>query len=98
MKTYRLHPDLVPRDIGGIYFLVDIGDKHYYDRRRIQATNRTAFLLVTLMRDLETFTEEELIQAFSGLFAVEDEEQAQQIRQDVLQCLETLRGCGYVTE
>lgn len=96
MKTYRVNPLIIPRDIDGVYFLVDIARKDYYDRRQITSLNQSMYLLCTIMRELSTFNEEVLTERFKGLFFIRDKAQEIQIGKDVQSCIIALCEIGFI--
>ncbi len=98
MKKYRVNHAFVPRDIDGIYFLVDITRKDYYDIREITSLNKTMYLLCTLMSKSGIFCDDELTDQFKALFLVHSKEQEIQIEQDVQNCIVSLCETGFIEE
>lgn len=96
MKVYRTNLSFIPRDIDGIYFLVDITRKDYYDRKEITSLNHTMYLLCTLMREAGVFRDDVLIEQFKALFLIHNKEQEIQIEQDVQNCIATLCEIGFI--
>ena len=50
-KYYVLRDGIILRDIAGIYFLVDINDKHCYDLKKIYRVNETGKCIVEYLRN-----------------------------------------------
>ena len=98
MKKYRVNLEFITRDIDGIYFLIDITRKDYYDVREITSLNQTMYLLCTLMRKAEVFCDVELTDQFKALFLIHSREQEVQIEQDVQNCIASLCKIGFIKE
>ena len=52
---YFIRDNLVLRDIDGIFLIVDIEDKYYSDRKRIQRINLIGSVLFKFMLELKSF-------------------------------------------
>lgn len=98
MRTYRVNHAFIPRDIDGIYFLVDITRKDYYDVREIKTLNQTMYLLCMLMHKLDVFCADELTDQFKLLFLIHGKDQEVQIEQDVQNCIVSLCEIGFIEE
>ena len=98
MRTFHVNHAFVPRDIGGIYFLVDITRKDYYDIREITSLNQPMYLLCTLMSKSEVFCDNELTDQFKALFRIRSKEQETQIEQVVQNCITSLCKTGFIKE
>lgn len=98
MKTYRVNPSFVLRDIDGIYFLIDITRKDYYDRREITSFNQTMYQLCTFMCEAGSFCDDDLTEQFKKLFIIHSKEQELQIELDVKNCIVDLCKIGFIEE
>lgn len=64
---YRFNNDFVLRDIGGIYFAVDITDKYIYKNKKMYSVNKTAFVLLQIAQNKSIFSVEDLFNDFLPL-------------------------------
>lgn len=55
MQQYKFNRAFVLRDIGGIYFAVNVKDKRIYQDKKMYAFNQTGFCLLQLAESLESF-------------------------------------------
>ncbi len=69
MQQYKFNKAFVLRDIGGIYFAVNVKDKRIYQDKKMYAFNQTGFCLLQLAKSLEIFTPYELCIKFITLLA-----------------------------
>ena len=60
MKKYRIKEGLVTRDIKGVYFVIDIHDRHFYRNKKVSAVNAMAYTIINYANDLKEFDEEDL--------------------------------------
>lgn len=90
---------VIPRNIAGIYFLVDIHERDYYAKKQIFSTNQCGYELFRIMRALNhPFTVEELLEQFLLLLTEDARNERDQIKSDVLQFIDELKGVGYIRE
>ena len=95
---YKLYKEIVSRNIGGLYFLIDIKDKYCYDFKKIYSVNQIGNALFNIMRKLELFNiamvAEELKKQLSDYHSSLDE----QIDTDVKDFIQRLIDVGYIGE
>lgn len=60
MKWFRKNDAFVLRDIGGIYFAVDIKNKRIYDEKKILSLNRMAYTFLSLAEKQKVFSSQTL--------------------------------------
>lgn len=58
---YKLNKSFVLRDIGGIYFAVDITNKKLYEEKKIYTLNKIGYTLLRIAEKQETFSAETLV-------------------------------------
>lgn len=57
---YYISESFVLRDIGGIYFAVDITDKHVYKEKKIISLNEIGYTILKLAKEQKRFSAQSL--------------------------------------
>ena len=95
---YKVKGDVIPRDIAGIYFLVDISEKDYYSKKEIFSTNQTGYEQFKIMQDLNVFTIDDLVSRFIMCLTDYTDELYAPILSDTTAFIRDLITAGYVEE
>ena len=53
---YTISEGLVCRDVAGVYFVIDIHDKHFYRNKEVNNVNEIAYALICIMNEQKKFT------------------------------------------
>lgn len=61
--NFTIRDGLVCRNIAGIYFVIDIYDKHFYRNKEVNNLNQIAYELLMIMNEQKTFTAESVTDA-----------------------------------
>lgn len=91
---FRLKRDLVVRNILGLYFIVDLNEKHYFNGKNLLKLNYTGYQFITYMKALKNFSVEELVQKLVS--SIWKEIDADIIRHDLFQFVELLLSHGLI--
>lgn len=94
--TYKISKELVTRDIDGIFFIVDITNKHCFDLNRIYSLNQTAKIMFDIMNDLTAFTLEEVFERFIPELLSYRSTMKSEIMKDLLSFINTLLDLEYI--
>ena len=87
---YDFNKNYVLRDIGGIYFVVNIADKDIYRNKKIYSVNRTAFALLEIAKRKQLFSPEDLLDEFVSLLSGDIDREL--IRKDLTDfCIDSLK-------
>ena len=95
---YRMREGLVCRDIAGVYFLIDIHDRHFYRNKQLNCLNATAHAMLSSMLARGSFTAEEVA---SDLLAKLDPRQQvprERVEADAEKLIQFLKGKGWAEE
>lgn len=95
---YKIREGIVSRDIGKLYFLVDIHEKHCYEIKKIYSVNEMGKFLFDLMNQKEKFNEEEIFDELANNLTDYTEELKPQIQNDIKVFINDLLKVGYVVE
>lgn len=94
---YTVNANIVPRDIGGKYFLVDICAKDYYTTKRIYSVNQVGYTLFTIMKSFHTpFSVSDVLSAFIPKLKDHVPKMDSVIFEDIQTYICDLCSCGYI--
>ena len=80
---YRLSKGIVLRNIGGIFFLINIYEKDYYTERNLTVINNSGRLIFEIMLNFEYFTVQDIYQEVISLFDDPSDELKMSINADI---------------
>ena len=96
---YTVGRDIVPRDIAGVYFLVDIHEKDYYVKQKMFTTNQCGYEMFKIMKSLpQPFTSDLVFEKFTALLCDYSPEMDAQIHSDIQSFVNDLLCASYVKE
>lgn len=95
---YVLRDGIVCRDIAGIFFAVDINDKHFYRNRQINNLNETAYVLLSIMSNKESFSIEEIVVELESKLSKESNVDHDTLTRDITSFVKQLECRGWVYE
>lgn len=99
LMLYTVNANIVPRDIGGKYFLVDICAKDYYTTKRIYSVNQVGYMLFSIMKSFHTpFSVSDVLSAFIPKLNDYVPEMNSVIIEDVQIYIYDLCSCGYIVQ
>ena len=87
---------IVCRDIGGLYFAIDVHDKYLYRNHRLIALNKTAYEFMNAMCSLGVFDEEQIYNVISEGVMSHWNLDKQQVCKDITFFAESLISLGWV--
>lgn len=93
---YRIKEGIIPRNIAGIYFLVDITEKDYYFKKEIFSTNNIGYIQFNIMKELSIFSLYDILQHFIKLLDDYKENMYDQIFKDTESFIANLLSVGYL--
>ena len=97
-KYYSMREGLVLRDIGGISFLVDIHEKHYYDLKNLFSVNETGKIIIKYIMENGVCTLEAVVSNLRSVIKNYCAEMYPVIYEDCQMFIEQLRMYGYLQE
>lgn len=98
-KTYySLRNDLVLRDIGGLYFIIDIRDKECYDLKRLLSVNEMGKEIFKYMRKYGVFSMQGIVSYIESIIVDYKPELHSKIENDVKNYIMQMQQKGYVLE
>lgn len=97
-KYYSMREGLVLRDIGGVYFLIDIHEKHYYDLKNLFSVNDTGKVILEYMEENKVCTLEGIVSNLRSLIKDYCVEMYPMIYSDCKKFVEQLQEAGYLQE
>lgn len=95
---YHVKEDVIPRDIAGVYFLVDITEKDYYSKKEIFSTNETGYELFKIMKRLSVFSVVDVLQEFVKLLNDYNDNMYDMILEDTEKFIADLVSASYLEE
>ena len=95
---YRAKDEVIPRDIAGIYFLVDITEKDYYSKKEIYSTNEIGYEQFKIMKMLSVFSVPDMLQEFIKLLNDYNDNMYDMILKDAERFVANLITAGYLEE
>ena len=95
---YIAKNEIVPRNIAGVYFLVDISERDYYIKKKIFSTNETGYTQFLIMKELGSFSIEDILCRFITLLTDYEESMYGQIYKDTKAFVMSLIAAGYLKE
>ena len=93
---YFIRDNLVLRNIDGIFLIVDIEDKYYSDRKRIQRINLIGSVLFKFMLELKSFIAEDLYQKLVPHIKNFNINMEQKIRDDIERFIKSLEKIKFI--
>lgn len=97
-KYYSMREGLILRDIGGISFLVDIHEKHYYDLKNLFSVNETGKIIIKYIMENGVCTLEAVVSNLRSVIKNYRAEMYPVIYEDCQMFIEQLRMYGYLQE
>lgn len=97
-KYYAVKDGLVLRDIGGILFLIDIHEKHYYDLKQLFSVNETGQIILKYMMENGVCNLDGIVSYLRSLIKNYDAKQYPVIYSDCKKFVESLQTNGYLQE
>lgn len=97
-KYYALKVGLVLRNIGGVSFLVDIHEKHYYDLKELFSVNETGKAIIEYLFANEVCTLDGIVSYLKSIILNYTEELYPVIYTDCEIFLKSLKTNGYLQE
>ena len=95
---YRAKDEIIPRDIAGIYFLVDITEKSYYAKKEIYSTNEIGYEQFRIMKRLSVFSVRDMLQEFIMLLNNYNDDMYNAILKDAEVFVADLVAAGFLEE
>lgn len=96
---YIINCDIIPRNIAGVYFLVDIHEKDYYVKQEMFTTNQCGYEIFRIMKSLpQPFTLPVVFEKFTALLSNYSPEMDEQIHSDIQNFVGELICAKYVRE
>lgn len=95
-KYYSLRENLVVRDIGGLYFIVDICDKNCYKLKELYSTNEIGKVIFNIMNAYRVVTVEKILNELKKILTDYDSSMDSMIRNDIQNFLKSLLRIGYL--
>lgn len=97
-KYYSIRDGLVLRDIGGVVFLVDIHEKHYYDLKNLFSVNETGKTIIEYMTQQGVCTVDGIVSHLRSVIKDYDADLYPIIYSDCEMFVEQLQKNGYLLE
>lgn len=97
-KYYSLRDDLVLRNIGGIYFVVDIRDKECYDLKLLLSLNEMGKEIFNYMKKYGVFSIQGIVSYIENIIIDYTPEMHSKIEMDVKNYVFHMQKKGYVLE
>lgn len=95
MEKYRVKEGLVTRDIKGVYFVIDIHDKHFYRNKKVNCVNAVAYTIINFINTLDEFTCLDVAKHIHS--QIKNKEVAlEQVTKDMEQFIKTMVEKGWV--
>lgn len=93
---YMMNPDIILRDIGGIFFLIDITESGYHIDKQIYSINMTGKAIVEIIINNQNIKLDDLVKKFIELLVDYDVSIYDFIYSDVVEYLDVLIKLRYV--
>lgn len=96
---YTVNGDIIPRNIAGVYFLVDIHEKDYYVKQEMFTTNQCGYEIFRIMKSLpQPFTLPLVFEKFTKILSNYSSEMDNQIYSDIQNFIDELLRVNYARE
>lgn len=95
---YHVNEAIIPRDIAGVFFLVDITEKDYYSKKKIYSTNEIGYEQFRIMKQLSVFSVRSVLQEFIKLLNDYNDGMYAMILKDAEVFIADLVAAGYLEE
>lgn len=95
-KYYSLRENLVARDIGGLYFIIDICDKNCYKLKELYSTNEIGKAIFDILSEYRVVTVEKILNELKKVLVDYDSSMDSMIRNDIVSFLQSLFEIGYL--
>lgn len=93
---YRIKEGLVPREIKGVCFVIDIHDKHFYRNKQVCCVNRIAYEIMKILNKLKEFEIIDITDRLTPLFNERTKPTAEVLNKDVSDYIVSLIQKGWV--
>ena len=93
---YEIREGIVCRDIGGIFFALDIHDKYLYRNHKLITLNSSGYKFMQIICKVHQFNEEELFNQLKNIFYNDITLNKDIVMQDIKKMLEILKQLGWV--
>lgn len=93
---YAIREGLVCRDIAGIYFLIDIRDRHFYKNKQVNCLNPTAYLMLSSMNERQVFSVDDILVDVIAALDPSCDVPRERIASDIEKLLEAAIAKGWV--
>lgn len=93
---YTIREGIVARNIGGVYFLVDIHNKDYYDNKLLERVNQTGYEIVRIIQNRKICNIVAIMYDFLGLLKGYDQSLKSCIEKDINSFIRQLENKGYI--
>lgn len=93
--SYKIREGLVCRDIAGVYFLIDIHDRHFYRNRQLNCLNPTAYLMISSMIGRGSFSAEDILADVVAGLDPQGGVPEERIRADIAKLLDVMVAKGW---
>lgn len=97
-KYYSMRKGLILRDIGGVFFLIDIYEKHYYDLKTLFSVNETGKTIIEYVMNNGVCTLEGIVSNLRSLIKNYSADMYPVIYSDCKRFVERLKQSGYLQE
>jgi hypothetical protein len=87
---------LVCRDIAGVYFILDIYDKHFYRDKQVNCVNQIAYTMISLMIEKKTFTEDDILDEMLKIIAPSEGVTPERVKSDIVSLIGQLQSKGWL--
>ena len=94
--AYAVREGLVTRDIKGVYFVIDIHDRHFYRNKQVTCVNRIAYEVMNVINEMDTFDLETVADKLLPLFNEETRPSRETLIEDVKAFIDVLLQRGWV--
>ena len=93
---YSIREGIVARNIGGVFFLVDIHNKDYYNNKTLDRINRTGYEIVKIIQNRKLCNTVAIMSDFLELLKEYDQSLKRCIEKDIQSFIQQLENKGYV--
>lgn len=97
-QYYSIRDGLVLRNVGGVIFLVDIYEKHYYDLKKLLSVNETGQVIIEYLMKNGVCTIDGIVSHLRSLIKNYCAEMYSSIYDDCKRFIKQLQNAGYLQE
>lgn len=98
VKYYAVREGIIARNIGGVYFLVDIHNKDYYNNKSLDRINQTGYEIVRIIQNRKLCNIVAIMSDFLGLLKQYDKSSKSCIEKDICSFIQQLVNKGYIVK